>query len=151
EQLSTARKSRIRETLRRLVSPISFLFLLFLPFPAHSQTVVGPLSSTPNSIPTFVDATGKKITNNPSLIYSNNVLYISGVPFQQNSFTTNSTGKTPALLTTSSSPLYPLMILLPDGSGSDRTIGYSPNFFMSNGVAHFLGNVMLSGLSSNTL
>ncbi len=68
-----------------------------------------------------------------------------------NSFTTNNPAKGPVLLSTTTSPLYPLMVLLPDGSGSDRSLQYAPNFFMSNGVAHFVGNVMLSGLTPNTL
>ena len=47
--------------------------------------------------------------------------------FQQ-SFTTNSAGKTPNVLATSTTNLYPLVVLNPDGSGTDRTILYSSSF-----------------------
>src|SRR2546430_2119865 len=76
---------------------------------------------------------------------------VTQAPLAHNSFTTNAPGKTPPLLTTSTSPLYPLMVLLPDGSGADRTVAWAPQFFMSNGVAHFTGLINDTALSGNTL
>lgn len=45
----------------------------------------------------------------------------------QNSFTTNSPARTPNLLATSTNVLYPLLVLNPDGTGTDRQILYSPS------------------------
>lgn len=65
--------------------------------------------------------------------------------FFPNSFTTNSTGKTGNTIPSNTSDLYPLMFLLPDGTGPDRTIYFNANFLMRATNAVFGGSMSLNG------
>lgn len=62
-------------------------------------------------------------------------------PYKQNSFTTNAIGRTPSTLPANTSALYPVMVLNPDGSGTDRVIHFSPYFIMTGTNAGFGGNL----------
>jgi hypothetical protein len=60
--------------MRRLL----LLAVLFLAVQVRSQVVTGPTNATATAIPTFQDATGKKIINNPDLTFTNSTLQVNG-------------------------------------------------------------------------
>lgn len=62
-----------------------------------------------------------------------------------NSYTTNSPGKTPNLLSTSTNPLFPISVENPDGSGGDRTISYTPGFSLTGSNLNVPGNITANG------
>ena len=63
-------------------------------------------------------------------------------PLIRNSATTNSAPKLPNILANNTNPLYPVMILDPDGTGADREFFYRVGFSMT------LSNLTLPGLLS---
>lgn len=66
-------------------------------------------------------------------------------PVIRQSFTTNSSGKTPNILATTTNTIYPLMVLNPDGSGGDRSILFSEFLTLTGTNTTLGGNLSLNG------
>lgn len=75
----------------------------------------------------------------------------------RNSYTTNATGRTPNVLPTSTNTIYPMMVLNPDGSGTDRQILFSEYLTLTGTNTTLGGNLSLNGrtnklsIANNTL
>lgn len=65
-------------------------------------------------------------------------------PILRNSTTTNNPARLPPAMATSTFPLYPVMVLNPDGTGADRVMQYAPSFFMT-GTNGFLSGILAAG------
>lgn len=67
-------------------------------------------------------------------------------PLQRNAATTNAGApKLPNLLPSTTSPLFPVMVENPDGSGGDRTISYIPGFTLTVTNLTVPGSLLLNG------
>lgn len=69
-------------------------------------------------------------------------------PIQRNAATTNSEPKLPNVLPTDTSPLFPLSVLNPDGSGADRRFQHTPGFFLTGTNMTTPGSLSLNGRSN---
>ena len=72
-------------------------------------------------------------------------------PILRNSFTTNSVGRTPNVLPTSTNTIYPLMVLNPDGSGGDRQILFNAALTVTGTNASIGGDLFVTNIFVTTV